>query len=213
MMKIVKSLSIIMAVVAVVAGGTYAWQLQKETISGVTFSAGSADLKIDQDLLPESQSWTDSFGAPSIFQMDKLVPGYTDDVIVNIKNQGDILGTASVRLDLKSNNENGVLSPELEAGDNALNDIWDGELAQNIWVKISYKQEADTNFVEKYNFTLAQYEANPSMLVLGDILPGAVSDNDLTGVGNVKFEWSIPANVSNKIMTDSVNVDVIFGLE
>jgi hypothetical protein len=213
MIKIVKSLAIILGVVAIAGGGTYAWQQQTGTVSGVTFSAGSQDLKIDDNLASGAQHWVDNFAAPTGFHLSNLTPGYQDSVIVNVKNEGDVNGTASIRLNLTANAENGVISPEIEAGDNTANGNMDGDLAQNIRVKISYKQEGESTFVEKYDYTLAEYGANPSLLSLGAIAHGVVSDTDQAGVGNVKLEWSIPTNASNRIMTDSVGVDVVFGLE
>lgn len=213
MKKILKSLGIIAAVAAITGGATWAWDLQKEKITGVTFAAGSADLKIDANPLSGSQSWQDGFNASGIFTADKLIPGAElDKQIVNIKNVGDTDGKTSVRLELVSNKENDRLTPEIEAGDTTGGD-WGGELAGKMRVKISYKKETDSSWTEKYDYTLAEYAANPSMLSLGDIGHGTAADENLDGVGNVKFEWSIPANAGNTIMTDSVGVNVIFGLE
>jgi hypothetical protein len=214
MIKIVKSLAIILGVVAIAGGGTYAWQQQTETISGITYSAGSQDLKIDNDASSSTANWVDSFDAGPGF--DKTVkPGSSGEQVIDIKNVSDAAGKASVRLDLRFNKENGVLTPEIAANDNATDDDWSGELAQNMRVKISYKKgtDLDSTWVEKYDYTLAQYYENKSMLELGSIDFGTAADADVNGIGNVKLEWYVPSDASNMIMTDQVGINVIFGLE
>jgi hypothetical protein len=212
MIKIVKSLAIIVAVVAVAGGATYAWQQQTETISGITYSAGSQDLKIDKDASSGGAHWVDGFDVGTVF--DKTVkPGSSGEQIIDIKNVSDASGKASVRLDLRFNKENGVLSPEVAAGDGTTDNDWSGELAQNMRVKISYKKGNEGSWTEKYDYTLAAYYENKNMLELGNIDFGTAEDDNTDGIGNVKLEWYVPSDASNMIMTDSVGINVIFGLE
>lgn len=203
MMKIFKSLAIITAVVAIAGGGTYAWQLQQETISGITYSAGSMDLMIDQNPSPGTADWVNGFST-NLFDKNGLKPGSNGSQIIDIKGEKD--AKASIRLSLDSNKENVAISPELGAGDSVDNGDWDGELAQNMMVKISYSADNSSTFIEKYNFTLADYHNNPNLLDLGAI-------TSTSGIASIQLEWSIPSNTTNKIMTDSVGINVIFGLE
>jgi hypothetical protein len=199
----VKSLAIILGVVAIAGAGTYAWQLQQETISGITYSAGSADLKIDSDPSSTNQTWVDSFDTGTTADLSGLKPGSSGSQIVDIQSQGDPNGTASIRLDLTANDENIRLTPETQAGDNT---DGPGELDANMRVKISYDPTNTGTFSQLYDYTLAEYEANPSLLTLGAI-------SNTNGIASVKLEWSIPGDASNQIMTDSVEINVIFGLE
>lgn len=208
MIKIVKSLAIIVAVVAVAGGATYAWQQQTETISGITYSSGSQDLKIDSNKSSTAQTWSDSFDTGVEFDKTGLKPGDNGEQIIDIKNIGDNNGTASIRLDLTANAENTILNPETTAGDDT---GADGELDENMRVKISYQAYNTGNFVQLYDYTLAQYEANHNLLTLGAI--GHGTDSDLNGIASVKLEWSVPTSASNQIMTDSIEINVIFGLE
>lgn len=200
----------IAAVVAITGGATYAWSLQKETISGVTLSAGSMDLKIDNNLQGDAQNWVDSFYAD--IKINDLKPG--GEIIeqkIDIKSVGDPDAKASIKLSLTSNAENTLLTPEREAGDTTDVGIWDGELAQNMKVKISYDEDNDgpLPYVLKDERTLADYHNDPNFLTLGDI----TSTGNVAGIASVKIEAYIPADVSNKIMTDSVGLNIIFGLE
>lgn len=209
----------IVAVAAVAGGATYAWVLQTKTVSGVTFSAGSSNLKVDSNPTASVQVWSDGFAltpTENAFLFGKLLaPGAAGgSQIIDIKNVGEIDGTASIRLVLTSNKENTLLAPESKVGDTAdpNNSDWDGELAYALKVKISYDPENDGSFVDTgLDYTLAEYNANPAQLTLGAI--GHGTDSDSNGIASVKVEWYIPAGVGNNIMSDSVGVNAIFGLE
>jgi hypothetical protein len=209
MMKIVKSAAVIVASLAIVAAGTYAWDLQTETISGTTFSANSLDLKIDDNKLGDTKNYVNSFASGIID--NKLKPGYHSEQIVDIWSDGDPSSMVSTRLTLKANKENGVLSPESEAGDSATDNDWSGELAQNIVVRISFDPNNDdsatddSDWVIVHEKTLADLH-NIDMQGLGKI-------TNTNGYARIKYEVSVPNNASNKIMTDSVVTDVVIGLE
>ena len=211
MTKIIKSLAIIAFVAAVAIGGTYAWLQQTETISSITYSTASLDLKIDSYPDPAKKSWVDSFDTQGAFNKTGLKPGLSGEQIIDIQSLGDIGTKASIRLSLTSNAENGVIGPETAAGDTPDNGQWDGELAQNIRVKISYDGNNDGGFDSPaYDYTLAEYHANPNQLLLGEVTG---PDTTTSRIASVKLEWSIPADADNKIMTDSAGINVIFGLE
>lgn len=205
MTKIIKSVAVIAFVAAIAVGATSAYFSDTATVTGSTFSAGTLDLKIDSDPSPSGQTWSDGFASPIV--LANLAPGFAGEQIVDIKKIGTIDGMASVRLVVTSNKENTLLPLESAIGDNEAGDSnWNGELANNIRVKISYAPN-NTDFGSVlYDYTLAEFNANSNQLPLG-----ALSGSDK--IASIKFEYSIPNSVGNNIMTDSVTVDTIFGLE
>jgi predicted ribosomally synthesized peptide with SipW-like signal peptide len=206
MMKIFKSLAIITAVVAIAGGGTYALWYDTATLSGVTYSSDSLDLKIDSNSLSGEQTFVDNFSAPGTFA--NLKPGDKDNQIIDIQKIGGVAGYASIKFVLKSNDENSLISPETLMGDTYTPDsIWDGELAQNIKIKISYDPDND----EGVSYTQIGSEHTLAELhSLGDIKLGKITST--SGIASVKIEWEIPSDANNKIMTDSAMFDVVFGL-
>jgi hypothetical protein len=204
MMKIFKSLAIITAVVAIAGGGTYAWQLQQETISGITYSADSMDLQIDGNPSPDGETWVDSFDAPAAFDKNGLKPGSFGEQIIDIKGAKD--AEASIKITADFNKENTLISPEVEVGDTMNGNVWDGELAQNMRVKISYQADNAESFVQLYDRTVYEYITDTNLLDLGAI-------TSTTGIASVKLEWSIPEGAGNEIMTDQLGMNVVFGLK
>ena len=79
-MKIVKSLAIITAVVAIAGGGTYALWSDSASITGNTFSAGTMDIKVDADPDSTKQQWEDTFSVPS----DYFVKNFKGDCLLAV---------------------------------------------------------------------------------------------------------------------------------
>jgi len=77
MKKILISLSVIVAVAAIVIGGTIAYFSDTETSTGNTFSAGTIDIAIDG-----TNPWTKSY------DVDDLKPGETGYINFDITNVG-----------------------------------------------------------------------------------------------------------------------------
>lgn len=205
MKKVLVSLSVIALVAIVAVGATRAYFSDTASITGNTITAGTLDLKVDQDPASDNQVWSDGFDSGMSFA--NLAPGYNGSQIIDIKNVGSVDGDVSVRLVMTNNAENELLAQESAMGDNAAgNGNENGELAQNLRVKISYSPNNDGVFTEKYDFTLAEFAANPNQLSLGAI-------TSESKIASVKLEWYVPTSVGNNIMTDSVGVNVVFGLE
>jgi len=131
--KIIISLSVIGLVAAIVVGGTIAYFSDTETSTGNTFTAGSIDLKIDNEsyyngevqtgLGWELRDLTDEL----FFNFSDLKPGdWGEDTISLHVDNNDSWLCASITL--TSNDENDITEPEEELGDSAL----EGELAQEI---------------------------------------------------------------------------------
>lgn len=156
MKKILLSLSVIVAVGAVVAGATGAFFSDTETSEGNTFTAGAIDLGIDNESyyngeLNDGTSWNlnfdldegcvfgeDTNGIPCLFfNFDDLKPGdYGEDTISLHVTNNEAWLCADVKL--TSNDDVDCTEPEndTDAENGACNDpdtdVTDGDLAQEI---------------------------------------------------------------------------------
>ena len=113
-MKIFKSLITIAAVAAIAVVATSASFFDSETITGNTFSAGSIDLEVngENDIV--------SF----MFSESNLVPGETVNAgTVTLSNVGSLSGELTVAVSNPKSAENGMIEPELSAGDVAGTEI------------------------------------------------------------------------------------------
>lgn len=205
MMKILKSLSLVVAVAAVAGGATYALWSDKATISANVVKAGSFDLQVDSNLDPSVQDWTDSFVAPTqaLAAFSNVAPGFEKEQVIDIKNVGTVDGTPTIRLEVTSNDENSITSAETALGDTNAS----GELPQNMRVAVYFKKNADAFGAAAQDWTLAQYAANPSQLSLGGVVLPAGE------IGQVKLVVSVPSSAGNDIMTDSATMNIIIGLD
>ncbi|MDD5032095.1 MAG: SipW-dependent-type signal peptide-containing protein, partial [Patescibacteria group bacterium] len=137
MKKIILSLGIILGVAAVVAiTGTYAFLSDTETAAGNTFTAGSIDLKVDNESYYNGAVSEETTFGPSDLDDGKLLINFTDlkpddegeDTISLHVNNND----AWLCLDMSLMTDDDISSnePELKTGDAVedINDTWDGEL-------------------------------------------------------------------------------------
>jgi len=121
-MRILKSLFLISAVVAVAGGATYAYFSDTETSEGNTVTAGTLDLKVDGKDDPQVVHITRANirpGAPWSTQ-------YGGQWV--IKNTGSVPGTVTATIKNVVDSENGCIEPEAEAGDASCG-ASDGELS------------------------------------------------------------------------------------
>ncbi|MDX9913057.1 MAG: hypothetical protein RBS77_00560 [Candidatus Moranbacteria bacterium] len=191
MMKIVKSLSMIAAVVAIAGGATYAWLSDIASVKGSTFSAESLDLLIDKDPLPnEDYDWVETFNSPAAYT--NLLPGNFGEQVLDIKKVGDVDGKAKIKF--------------VASGD------W--QLINQLNIKVSYDKDHYKTWVPVAEGPLSAWN-NGQFRIMDDIL-GA---NDEEGgdvddkLASVKIEWSIPGTAGNDIQGKTVNVDTIFGFD
>jgi predicted ribosomally synthesized peptide with SipW-like signal peptide len=190
-MKIVKSLSMIAAVVAIAGGATYAWLSDIASVKGSTFSAESLDLLIDKDPLPnEDYDWVETFNSPAAYT--NLLPGNFGEQVLDIKKVGDVDGKAKIKF--------------VASGD------W--QLINQLNIKVSYDKDHYKTWVPVAEGPLSAWN-NGQFRIMDDIL-GA---NDEEGgdvddkLASVKIEWSIPGTAGNDIQGKTVNVDTIFGFD
>lgn len=105
MKKILISLSIIGAVAAIAVGGTIAYFSDTEISTGNTFTAGKLDLELNNY---ES--------AP--INIANMAPGDADTATFRLTNtDGSLDGSLDIRLANLVQSENGIIEPELAAGD------------------------------------------------------------------------------------------------
>lgn len=194
MMKIVKSLSIIMAVVAVVAGGTYAAYHKEASLTGATYSADSMDIKIDTDARPDTYEWGSTLAAPNLFGSplgsNKVKPGSTGEQIVDILRQGEVDGNATIKFHVAQ----------------------DTPLYHNMDFVVKFDKNHDGSFeTDVASGPLTSW--NNNVYSMGKIEGNQADGISYGKIASVKIMWSVPATAGNEIMGESVVIDAIFGLD
>ncbi len=126
-------------------GAAFAYFSDTETSTGNTFTAGTLDLKVDDD--PDGGvHWVDdpNFSALVSEAAGNLAPGDSEDLTIGIYNDGSIDGNASIKFIVTANDDNGINEPEskVDTSDGAGN----GELAQNIKIAIDYNGSYLTDY-------------------------------------------------------------------
>lgn len=135
MKKIILSVAIIALIATGAVFATRAYFSDTATITGNTFTSGTLDLKIDSNLSPSGQTWSNGFVSPVSF--DNLYPGIVKHFDIDIKNEGSIDGVATIDLNKT-------------AGSDALAGV--------IKFKVYYKLETDSAWVDTgLNGTVDQY--------------------------------------------------------
>ncbi len=205
MKNIIKSLIVVVAVAAVAGGATYAYFSDTATMSGVTFSTGTMDLKIDDNIASGTQHWVDGF---DIFDdgfkmengfmgtndrasfakflassgLENLAPGEEHEQIIDIKNVGTINGEATIKFDATPSNT---------------------LMAQYLYLTVFYKLETQN----ENSFT--QIASGPLSAWDGTYDLGALNANK---VGNVKIVWKISPEANQGMQGQNINLKTTFGL-
>ncbi|OGZ98476.1 MAG: hypothetical protein A3C07_02600 [Candidatus Sungbacteria bacterium RIFCSPHIGHO2_02_FULL_47_11] len=144
MKKIILSLSVLAAVAAVAVGATTAFFSDTETSTGNTFTAGAIDLTVDNTsyfsnsggedgIYNSATSWLlkDLDSEDLFFNFSDLKPGdWGEDTISLHVDNNDSWLCADVTLD--SDDDVTSTEPELEGGDEDVNDDPTGELANRV---------------------------------------------------------------------------------
>jgi len=195
--RILFGVLMICAVAALVAIGTWAYFSDYETSYDNKFTAGSLDLKVDG---------MDDPTVATYFNVECVKPGDSGLVEIKLSNVGCVDGIADIHLLREYNDENVALEPELNAGDVAdvLADLWDGELSQNLDMRIS----ADLDNIGGYETVVAEGKLQPDLASINWII-GALDADSTIGL---LIEWWVAPEVGNIIMTDTVKFDIIFSL-
>ncbi|NTW89294.1 MAG: hypothetical protein HGB37_00035 [Candidatus Moranbacteria bacterium] len=208
MMKILKSLSLVVAVAAVAGGATYALWSSQASITGNKFTSGSMDLKVDSNPASGAHQWVKTFNNTTVSLAD-LFPGFSsgEGQIVDLKNEGSVAGKATITF-IVTGHEVSCLAAE----GTGCNVNGPGNLPENLRVKVFYKQGSETSFAEVGDATLADWNSTYTNYALGNLQAQSGATDDESKLGNVKLVWYIPTSAGNEIMTDAADVDVEFGL-
>jgi hypothetical protein len=144
---------------------------------------------------PESASVDLSVGraAGESLRFDGAVPGATETVRLSVRNRGSEAGRLSLRVGSVVDEENGLLEPERDVGD----DERAGELSAAVSVRVSagddYLVGGDDEWVSLS--TLEAVDAGATTL-----LPGETRTLDV--------EWRVDPTAGNEIQTDTASVSV-----
>ena len=199
-----------MAVVAVVAGGTYALWSDTATITGSTFSAGTMDLKIDRNGDPNLYAWSDGFSINQVLGLPtgmpaelfkNLYPGYP----ANNEHNWQVIDIMDVNGTVP--NSEATIKFEITSDTN--------ELADNLRIRVYFDPE-NNGFTEGqaalYDAPLSSYTG---VYTLGRITSQVVDNlGGLKGKpASVKIEWYVPGSAGDNIQGDSLTINTVFGLQ
>jgi hypothetical protein len=201
-----------------------------------TFAKKKLDLQIDfagyynkpVDGHPNAGFWRpQDLTCQDFFNFDDIKPGDWGEgtISLHLKNQ-DAWGCLYIRP--KKNDDKSSNEPELlEDEKNLPRDIWDGELAENmklrIWAdicKISPAKIGDNIYQENCDRLL--YDATAPISSLKLTLADSAQKNIFTGkMESIKknkdyfvgVDWHIPGSVGNIIQSDSYKADITFYVE
>jgi predicted ribosomally synthesized peptide with SipW-like signal peptide len=175
------------------AVGTGAWFSDVETSNGNTFTAGSLDLKVnggDDNVV--------------LFTVSNMRPGNQPKASWTLANDGTLNGYLDLENITVTNNENGLLEPEIAAGD-ATPDV--GELQDVVNLRLFI----DTNGDGWISAGEVVFYNGPAGAVAGHY----ELDQLITAGGNVKivalFDWWSTAD-DNKAMGDDMTLNITFEL-
>lgn len=236
MKKILLSIAVIGAVAALVTTATVSYFSDTETSTGNTFSAGSIDLKIDNEChsydgdCPEGSDWelTDlEDGVHKFFNFEDIKPGAwgEDTVSLHVYNNDAWTWLKIFSID---NEENGCTEPEAEV-DTSCGDPGegDGELAQNlnflIWMDEDGDNQYDAGEKKIHEGTLEDYLADACHVWQLDGDPSDCCDADPfegSHTYHIGMKWCFGsfdasyncngATIGNEVQSDSLTMNVGF---
>jgi len=202
MKKILVSLSIITAVLsATVIGATASFFNDTETSAGNVLGSGTLDLKVDNQ------------DDPYVYYFDvrDLKPTDGGEHTFNLKNTGSITGALSMEIKNYINDGNGLLEPEIEAGD-ASDGIGEGELDQQTMVKIWLDDDCQNDYDANDEMIFEDYADNiPTDVDLLENKNISLAENEIQCIALAyEFEEGLDNNLAQG---DSFGFNILFGLE
>jgi len=197
-------------VIGLVGAGAFAYFDDTETSENNVFTAGTLDLQIDSNPDGAVFTWVDDPDVPTLnccfgAALDCLKPGDEATVIVGIRNNGCVDGTADIHIKNVVDDDNGLEEPEPATG-------YDGDLSRAVNVVISYGDKSaigDTgNWAHCRTGTLLGLDCKTIDAPVP--LPSKGTADADTDYWVIEF-W-IPGTVGNEIMGDTVTFDIEFTL-
>ena len=204
--QILISLLIIGLVGGFMGAGSFSALNDTETSEGNTFTAGTLDLKVDDEDNP----------GLTHFEIENMAPGDTENHYWILKNTGTICGQPSVEFANIVNYENGQNEPEAEVdttdGDPGEGD---GELGGFLYTLMKWRQD-DGPWHEilmvPNGHTFINHLTGPYGLGenSGDPIPELCENEEVEIL--IRLWWH-PRSDDNEAQSDSVEFDVIFHLD
>jgi len=205
--KILASMLIIAVASMLLGAGTVAYFSDTEKSKGNTFTVG---LGPDLELVPcGSQPYLP-------FDVGSIMPGDSGVADVNVHNAGTIAGWLSMKLINCVNDENGLLDPEIKAGDTTP-DV--GELGSKLYLIIWFDDNNDG--VMQPGWRVLPGGEQPITEGYVDALCGIKIpiDGDPTYdmltpgmTWTIGIKWSLASDVGNIIQSDRLTFDIEFTL-
>ncbi|MGB2854812.1 MAG: TasA family protein [Dehalococcoidia bacterium] len=205
MKKLLFGVLFIAMVASMIGAGTWAYFTDYEFSAGNLFQGGVMDLKID--------GVDDPLGA--YFTLDCIAPCDFDEVVVEYRNVGCVDGYADLMFTITSAWENGLMEPEIDAGDTTTGQ-WGGELCKKtlITVTVNSNPWVDATFETPIIAGTSLNDLQNDNLDLKTLITAGSETGVGTGANraDVKIKWEVPCETGNEIMSDQCNVDVRFSL-
>ena len=210
MKKILLSLLTVGLVATVATGATRAYFSDTETSFDNTFSAGTLDLKVDDQDDPNIVHVT----------LSNMKPGDTANYQWVLSNAGSLAGKPWVEITNVKNYDNDCNEPELDVPDATcgIPGLGEGELGQFLMMQLNapgsvgYMYPHGSCVNDGRQCTLDYWS---SLGRLDETVDGQVWDTiaPLSGLAPMVLEFEIPTGIDNIIQSDSVEFDVVFHLD
>jgi len=194
MMKIFKSLAIIVAVVAVAGTGTYALYRSEKKVNNVTLGAMTFDFEVS--FLEDDSSSATSITLPVAepIELGELGPGDGDTGLLKVKNTSFYNGNLSMKIDVTGNYENGIDSQEALVDDTY---VGSGELCNSVKLRIWDGETLKVNWTSLADFGTRNV----------GMVPAGAEDREF------KIDYEIPSGVGNEILSDTCKFNATFVLD
>lgn len=214
MKRILTSLVIVLLASTAVIGATRAYFSDTETSTGNSFTAGKLDLELGA-------------GTPMPFSVANLYPGQTGTGKVTLTNTtGSLDGDLDVKIANMVQAENGLIEPELAAGDYDNGGDLDLSFVIAAYIDVNGNGTFDAgDYQLAYNGQKAVYPgfwggsfnySSVSSMLTGwnDIITMTAGQSvDLVIMWQLPTTWTYPAYNQNIVQTDSLGFDVLTSLE
>lgn len=178
--------------VASIGTGAYAFFIDRANSNNNTFTAASLDLKVNG-----------TENLDQAFTVSNMAPGGSTIGAYNLTNAGTITGYLNFEFRVEDY-ENGLLAPEIEAGD----DDTTGELSQFVSLSLYVDENHDGVFngndIQIYYGLVSNIQSSQPSL---NVEIGAGQSLEVVA----SFYWQ-PTDDDNKAMTDSFTLDISFVL-
>lgn len=211
MKRIILSSLVILGLIGGVAAATVAYFSDTETSVGNTFSAGTLDLKVDNQDDPNVVHVT----------LSNMKPGATASYMWTLSNTGSLTGDPWVEINNVQNYDNDCNEPETDEPDGSCGNPGPGEGELGDYLMMKLNAPGSVGYIYPHgppcigagNQCTLNYWST-----LGDLssFDGQVWDTIAPSsilAGPMVLEFEIPTSVGNIIQSDSVEFDVVFHLD